>query len=184
MPACRSGSRSGLSRLLGRRSATASRWSSPRDGRRADTITAACQFWLWCRPLFTPLLLRLCWPPAASQMGAGPRRLWRSAPMACGSARGWWRRGNQLCTHSISSASCPTRRVDAVRCAVEIQRGIFDREPETPEERRIRFRIETGSHMTLRWREADSNSRSPCASQHLSIRDRTCPMQVLDTERQ
>jgi class 3 adenylate cyclase len=31
--------------------------------------------------------------------------------------------------------------VDAVRCAVEIQSGMVDREPETPEERRIRFRI-------------------------------------------
>jgi len=31
--------------------------------------------------------------------------------------------------------------VDAVRCAVEIQRGMADREPEAPEERRIRFRI-------------------------------------------
>jgi class 3 adenylate cyclase/TolB-like protein len=31
--------------------------------------------------------------------------------------------------------------VDAVRCAVEIQRGMTDREPELPEERRIRFRI-------------------------------------------
>jgi len=31
--------------------------------------------------------------------------------------------------------------VDAVRCAVEIQRGMIDREPELPEERRIRFRI-------------------------------------------
>jgi len=31
--------------------------------------------------------------------------------------------------------------LDAVRCAVEIQRGMFDREPEVPEERRIRFRI-------------------------------------------
>jgi adenylate cyclase len=31
--------------------------------------------------------------------------------------------------------------VDAVRCAVEIQRGIIDREPEVPDERRIRFRI-------------------------------------------
>jgi adenylate cyclase len=31
--------------------------------------------------------------------------------------------------------------VDAVRCAVEIQRGMADREPELPEERRIRFRI-------------------------------------------
>jgi adenylate cyclase len=31
--------------------------------------------------------------------------------------------------------------VDAVRCAVEIQRGMADREPEMPEERRIRFRI-------------------------------------------
>jgi adenylate cyclase len=33
--------------------------------------------------------------------------------------------------------------VDAVRCAVEIQRGMIDREPEVPEGRRIRFR--TGS---------------------------------------
>jgi len=31
--------------------------------------------------------------------------------------------------------------VDAVRCAVEVQRGMIDREPDVPEERRIRFRI-------------------------------------------
>jgi len=31
--------------------------------------------------------------------------------------------------------------VDAVRCAVQIQRGMADREPELPEESRIRFRI-------------------------------------------
>jgi adenylate cyclase len=31
--------------------------------------------------------------------------------------------------------------VDAVRCAVEVQRGMDDREPDLPEERRIRFRI-------------------------------------------
>jgi adenylate cyclase len=31
--------------------------------------------------------------------------------------------------------------VDAVRCAVEVQRGMIDREPEVTEERRIRFRI-------------------------------------------
>jgi adenylate cyclase len=31
--------------------------------------------------------------------------------------------------------------VDAVRCAVEIQRGMAEREPDEPEERRIRFRI-------------------------------------------
>jgi adenylate cyclase len=31
--------------------------------------------------------------------------------------------------------------VDAVRCSVEIQCGMIDREPEAPEERRIRFRI-------------------------------------------
>src|SRR6201993_1650117 len=31
--------------------------------------------------------------------------------------------------------------VDAVRCAVEIQRGMADREPEVPDERRIRFRL-------------------------------------------
>jgi adenylate cyclase len=31
--------------------------------------------------------------------------------------------------------------VDAVRCAVEVQRGMADREPEVREERRIRFRI-------------------------------------------
>src|SRR3984893_1998157 len=30
--------------------------------------------------------------------------------------------------------------VDAVRCAVEVQRGMADREPEVTEERRIRFR--------------------------------------------
>jgi hypothetical protein len=31
--------------------------------------------------------------------------------------------------------------VDAVRCAVEIQRGMIDREPELPHDQRIRFRI-------------------------------------------
>jgi class 3 adenylate cyclase len=31
--------------------------------------------------------------------------------------------------------------VDAVRCAVEVQRAMADREPEVPEERRIGFRI-------------------------------------------
>jgi adenylate cyclase len=31
--------------------------------------------------------------------------------------------------------------VDAVRCAAEIQRGMAEREPDVPEERRIRFRI-------------------------------------------
>ena len=31
--------------------------------------------------------------------------------------------------------------VDAVRCAVEIERGMVERAPEVPEERRIRFRI-------------------------------------------
>ena len=31
--------------------------------------------------------------------------------------------------------------VSAVRCAVEIQRGMAEREPDVPEERRIRFRI-------------------------------------------
>jgi TolB-like protein len=31
--------------------------------------------------------------------------------------------------------------VDAVRCAVEVQRGMAEREPEVPEERRIRFRV-------------------------------------------
>jgi adenylate cyclase len=31
--------------------------------------------------------------------------------------------------------------VDAVRCAAEVQRGMAEREPEVPEERRIRFRI-------------------------------------------
>jgi TolB-like protein/class 3 adenylate cyclase/Flp pilus assembly protein TadD len=31
--------------------------------------------------------------------------------------------------------------LDAVRCAVEVQRGMIDREPDVPEERRIRFRI-------------------------------------------
>src|SRR5712692_3726762 len=31
--------------------------------------------------------------------------------------------------------------VDAVRCAAEVQRGMFDREPEVPDEQRIRFRI-------------------------------------------
>jgi adenylate cyclase len=31
--------------------------------------------------------------------------------------------------------------VDAVRCAAEMQRGMADREPEVPEQRRIRFRI-------------------------------------------
>ena len=31
--------------------------------------------------------------------------------------------------------------VDAVRCAAEVQRGMLDREPDLPDERRVRFRI-------------------------------------------
>ncbi len=31
--------------------------------------------------------------------------------------------------------------VDAMRCAAEVQRGMIDREPDMPDERRIRFRI-------------------------------------------
>jgi len=31
--------------------------------------------------------------------------------------------------------------VDAVRCAAEVQRGMLDREPDIPDERRVRFRI-------------------------------------------
>src|SRR5499425_202696 len=31
--------------------------------------------------------------------------------------------------------------VDAVRCAVEVQRGMAEREPEVPEDHRIRFRV-------------------------------------------
>jgi adenylate cyclase len=31
--------------------------------------------------------------------------------------------------------------VDTLRCAAEVQRGMLDREPDLPEERRIRFRI-------------------------------------------
>src|SRR5207244_631094 len=31
--------------------------------------------------------------------------------------------------------------VDAVRCAAEVQRGMIDREPQVPDERRIRLRI-------------------------------------------
>jgi adenylate cyclase len=31
--------------------------------------------------------------------------------------------------------------VDAVRCAVEVQRGMAEREPDVPEERRVRFRM-------------------------------------------
>jgi class 3 adenylate cyclase len=37
--------------------------------------------------------------------------------------------------------------VDAVRCVVEVQRGMIDREPEVPEEQRIRFRIGVTSVM-------------------------------------
>jgi adenylate cyclase len=31
--------------------------------------------------------------------------------------------------------------VDATRCAAEVQRGMLDREPDAPEERRLRLRI-------------------------------------------
>src|SRR5260370_1045240 len=31
--------------------------------------------------------------------------------------------------------------VDAMRCAAEVQRGMIDREPEVPDEQRIRFRV-------------------------------------------
>jgi hypothetical protein len=39
--------------------------------------------------------------------------------------------------------------VDAVRCAAEVQRGMIDREPEVPDEQRIRFRI--GSAQVAMW---------------------------------
>jgi class 3 adenylate cyclase len=56
--------------------------------------------------------------------------------------------------------------VDAVRCAVEIQRGMIDREPEVSEERRIRFRIgvnlATGSMSRHVWK------RSPTPAEFVS----------------
>ena len=55
----------------------------------------------------------------------------------------------QMKRHRRTLSSCLLRAapglrrvvVDAVRCAVDMQRGMLDREPEVPDERRIRFRI-------------------------------------------
>jgi adenylate cyclase len=38
--------------------------------------------------------------------------------------------------------------VDAIRCAIEVQRGVVERDPEVPEERRIRFGIGTSTSAT------------------------------------
>jgi hypothetical protein len=55
--------------------------------------------------------------------------------------------------------------VDAVRCAAEVQRGMIDRDPAVPDERRIRFRIGTNRRRDHRrgrrvrsagWREGRS----------------------------
>jgi hypothetical protein len=43
----------------------------------------------------------------ASPMGVEPQRLWRSAPMACGSGRGWWRHEKRPCAPSTTAASSP-----------------------------------------------------------------------------
>jgi class 3 adenylate cyclase len=39
--------------------------------------------------------------------------------------------------------------VDAVRCAAEVQRGMLDREPDVPDERRIQLRMASTSAMSL-----------------------------------
>ena len=56
--------------------------------------------------------------------------------------------------------------VDAVRCAVEMQHAMIDREPDVPEERRIRFRIgvnlATGSMSRHVWK------RSPTPAEFVS----------------
>jgi hypothetical protein len=67
--------------------------------------------------------------------------------------------------------------VDAVRCAAEMQRGMIDREPMVPDERRIRFRSATTSlsgppewfsaRAAIRLAQAlaiDPGARSPAAS--------------------
>ena len=59
--------------------------------------------------------------------------------------------------------------VGAVRCAVQVQRGMIDREPEVPSEQRIRFRINLGDVIV---EEHDIfgdgvNSRSPSPASKL-----------------
>jgi hypothetical protein len=63
----------------------------------------------------------------------------------------WWREGdsNPRSPDTVELGAADgdgllaefTSVVDAVRCAVEVQRGMIDREPGVAEERRIRFRI-------------------------------------------
>ena len=81
--------------------------------------------------------------------------------------------------------------VDAVRCAAEIQRGMLDRDPDVPDERRIRFRIGVnlgdiivdggdifgdGSTSRRDWRRwpspAACASRTPCATRSTT----NCPI--------
>jgi NAD(P)H-dependent flavin oxidoreductase YrpB (nitropropane dioxygenase family) len=51
-------------------------------------------------------------------MDAGPRRPWRSAPMACGSGRGWWRHENQPCTPSTSCRIVAASGEQTVRSSI------------------------------------------------------------------
>jgi len=53
--------------------------------------------------------------------------------------------------------------VDAVRCAVEVQRGMADREPEIAEERRIRTYLATGSMWRRGWRGSQNQAASVSA---------------------
>jgi len=54
--------------------------------------------------------------------------------------------------------------VDAVRCAAEVQRGMLDREPEVPDERRIRWRMGSISATASMLPRASKRSRSPAGS--------------------
>jgi hypothetical protein len=55
--------------------------------------------------------------------------------------------------------------VEAVACAIEVQRGMAARDDATAEDQRIKFRVginsRNGFAWTHRWREPDSNYQSP-----------------------
>src|SRR6516162_11281870 len=92
-----------------------------------------------CRPtrLDTSARYRRAGTPSAVAPQAGPRaRLRRITPVLVPGHRG------RIVKNTGDGFLAEFQSVvDAVRCAVEAQRGMIDHEPEVPEERRIRFRI-------------------------------------------
>jgi class 3 adenylate cyclase len=80
-------------------------------------------------------LLRAELRPVVAELAADYRGLFSTLPPPIGWWVGAWGSPGDGFLAEFASV------VDAVRCAIEIQRGMAEREPEVSEERRIRFRI-------------------------------------------